>query len=431
MVWGKGADDLLSYTRLEAKASIQDVPTRTLYRAFDLQTGQASQSQGVSLVDLPLAEKALDSFRESVQNAPVYERGWTGSGIPALSKWLVEGATPSDATLKPAILDLIESSAKSAEASIVHYQTKGLQTIRKQTTEDEVRDKLQSSVTAWSERAHNELQNSLEQSLQSSEWRKLAWWKLVWRIDDVSMIASDLISNYWLTKAEKEALWIGGRLNQAGLTDEAQNMINPSPQHDLFSKAQSMLSETRDLLDEAEQLIDDTLSLDLSPSTPVSSPATITTPKAISISTSAPLPPTTQIPADRTLLLTTWIPDLHLTAQRLLVLSYTTTSTAAALSSLAYLSAFLSTPFEALSLTALGAIYSLRRVQTKWEKEKKIWVESVREQGRRTLKGTEEGLRRIVREGGRPGEDAIEVQLREEAKRSVEKVKAAIEKLEK
>jgi ribosomal protein S12 methylthiotransferase accessory factor YcaO len=77
-----------------------------------------SASDRISFVDLDKADVALAKFRESVQNASLYERGWHQSGVQPVVDWLSSLRTETGA-LDPSLKTLIEALVDSAETSVL------------------------------------------------------------------------------------------------------------------------------------------------------------------------------------------------------------------------------------------------------------------------------------------------------------------------
>jgi len=85
--------------------------------------------------------------------------------------------------------------------------------------------------------------------------------------------------------------------------------------------------------------------------------------------------------------------------------------------------------YEAGAIAALGFVYSLRRLQAKWEAAREFWKGEIREEARLVLKKTEELLRKVLKDGGRPKPDPQDVEARMEARAVVERATHALEKL--
>jgi hypothetical protein len=103
------------------------------------------------------------------------------------------------------------------------------------------------------------------------------------------------------------------------------------------------------------------------------------------------------ITAARTDLINDIVPPLQALAQRLILQTFSTTSLSSAASALLYVTMSNFSVFEASAVGVLGLTISLRRMQKLWEGARESWEGTVREEGRRTLKGTEEAVRMVIR----------------------------------
>lgn len=370
IVCGSGVDGLLAYSGLMSRSDLKN-EARSVYGAIELSVAdQNRRSDRVAFVDIDKADEALSKFRESVQNVSAYEQGWNNSGVQPVVDWLslkgVEGDL--DASLKSLILSLLDS----AEQGALSKENRKLQEQIAESVSDQTRESLDSSVTSWAESAHSELRSSLEEGLSSQRWRGLAWWKLFWRVDDVGMVTSEILERKYLRQAEREVIWTAGRLQQAGLLEESMD-DTPNPAEEGSTKPQ--------------------------------------------------LVEPTQISTSRTRLLNTTVPALQALAQKLVLFSVSTTTLTSSLSILTYLSFPSASVSEVCTAAAVGLIYSLRRQQTKWETARTYWENEVREDGRTTLRETEELLRTVIREGGRQKEEVTE----KEARASIEKARKLLE----
>ncbi|KAJ5626637.1 hypothetical protein N7528_004064 [Penicillium herquei] len=377
IVCGKGADGLLAFSSLIGQSDLKN-EVESVRGAIELSVEQQSSGERLSFVDIERATKALDSIRESVQNATEYQRGWSGSGVQSVIDWLASTSqTTKENELNPALVPLVESLLNAADEGINTRDSKALQDQTVGVASEEVRSELDRGVMTWAERGHSELRSSLEAGFADSRWRGLAWWKLFWRVDDVGMITSEILERRFLRRAEREAIWSSGKYQQAGLLDEPQ----PSPEPP--------------------------------------SESTSTTAQSIR----PPWP--TQIPDMRNKLLTTTVPALQALAQRLVLFSVSTTTLTSALSALTYLSVPSASVYESSTIAAVGFIYCLRRQQKKWASAREFWEEEVREEGRTSLRETEDMMRKIVREGGKEVEDVRDHRARE----SVSRAREALEKM--
>ncbi|KAK2813547.1 hypothetical protein FQN49_008291 [Arthroderma sp. PD_2] len=381
IICGNGADGILAYSRLAGQANEGELSsTRAV---FQLGVNKASESRGgeFSFVDIDRAEVALDMFRQSAQNATAYQEGWDGSGIQPIIDWLSTAST--DQAISPDLRNLLDSVLNEADAKIEQQKEKKLAGVQASSVPEEVRKSLDVTISAWAERAHSELQSSLDEAFNCRSWQSLVWWKLFWRVDDVAMICSSLLQKQWLVQAEKEALWIGGRFQQARLLEQSSTSTD------------------------ADYPIPSMAPADKSSNQPSSSDFT---------------PWQSQITGSRNRLTSSSIMPLHSLAQSLVMFSMSTTGLTSALSALTYVSTSTTSLEEAGTFAAVGLIYSLWRQQKKWDMARKSWEMEVREEGRKALKHTEDSMRMVVRDGNRPAMPAIET----EAKESILKAKQAL-----
>ncbi|KAI4236562.1 MAG: hypothetical protein L6R40_006118 [Gallowayella cf. fulva] len=168
-------------------------------------------------INLDRAEEAISMFRESLDNSFDYEHAWFESGLPKLSTWLTEGTEALPAVLKPAIARLIAVLAANVEHAIDQEESEQLQTQASSVVPTLTRDTMNRFLANWAEAAHTELRDELDLAFNSNNWRKLAWWKLLWRVDDVSYILADILRWSWLLDANIGIFYLAGRIEQAGL----------------------------------------------------------------------------------------------------------------------------------------------------------------------------------------------------------------------
>jgi hypothetical protein len=311
LLCGRGVEGFFAYSRLISR-SVLGKDADSIHAAVDLSVRGEQKDGRVSFVDIDQAEQALDKLRESVRNATDYERGWLASGVQPLVDWLAltqksENLEPSLRTLIESLLDAAEEGARVKEVEIVREKEQGI-------VPDEVREKLDRSVSIWAERAHTELRDALGEGFASKRWRGLAWWKLFWRVDDVGMITTDILEKRYLCQAEKEVIWTGGKFQQAGLLDEPQNDLEDLPFESVSHGS------------EAGQLV-------------VATQAQEQGQEIVSVPEKAATPPwPTLITTSRAQLLDTTVPSLQALAQRLVLFSVSPTTMTSALSALIYIS---------------------------------------------------------------------------------------------
>lgn len=388
IVCAQGVDGLLAYSGLIAQSDLKK-EADSIYAAVEMGVTGPINDGRIAFVDTNKADDALSKFRESVRNATLYERGWNSSGVQPVVDWL-SSARGKEGTLVPSLRSLISSLVDAAEQGVVAQENKRVREQGEASVSEDVRADLDQTVSAWAEKGHTELRGALEEGFATKKWRGLAWWKLFWRVDDVSMITSEILEKKYLRRAEKEVIWTAGQLAQAGLQE-------------------TIAQESLDIKAPAEGVVE-------SKSGDVSV-AVVEPPKE------EQMPWPTQITKSRAHLLNTTVPSLQAMAQRLVLFSVSTTSLTSALSLLTYISLPTASVYETCTFAAVGLIYSLRRQQRKWEAARTFWEEEVRDNGRTALLKTEEQLRKTVHEGGR-------VQLpatAHEARRAITKAREALD----
>ncbi|KAI0471743.1 hypothetical protein GGR56DRAFT_681984 [Xylariaceae sp. FL0804] len=322
-----------------------------------------------TLIDVGTAKDGLDLIRKDLGNAMKYERQWFQSNVPKLVEWLkADVVTSPDGHTKPPVKALIASllrrtsaAVQSQEAQLRSQEARNLVASLTSTSAPTSLEVLGKDLESWAESAHTELQQQLDLAFSSQRWRKLGWWKLFWRVDDVSMLTNDMLTQSFLPKAERSAIFLAGRMKEAGVP--------------LTSLANAPVEVTVDGAPTGDRTVD--------------SPA----PDATSRSR-----PTMEsdwpanIPATRHHLQQSSVPELQALAQRLVAQALGTSGLTTALGALVYVGTLTTTLYEAGAVAALGAAWSLRRLQRHWEAARGAWQGEVREEGRRAVRGVERAV---------------------------------------
>ncbi|SPO00735.1 uncharacterized protein DNG_03483 [Cephalotrichum gorgonifer] len=290
-------------------------------------------------IDVSKASKGVGLFRESLSHGMDYERLWFQSRVPALSAWLKYGTASQPGTTKPAVRALISSvlqntlvaleGSKAATAAPSPSPAAG--------SSGPV---LRRGLADWAQGAHAELQDQLDLAFTGQKWRKLNWWKLFWRVDDVGMLTSDILANSFLPTAEKNLVFLAGRVSAASPNELTYNQPGTS---------------------------------------------------AVSRSEGGGRWPT-HVSFTRRYLQEETIPALQALAQKLVLQAASTSGLTASLAALLYVSQWASSFYEAGAVAALGAVWSLWRMQGKWEAARGFWEGEVREEGRKAVRGAERSL---------------------------------------
>lgn len=401
LVLGEGLDSALAFGRFSSD-SAEDM--RTMVKvAVDLPAPQKETDTDVqaesAVINVEIGTHALASFRESVANSQIFERGWFRSGLPALSQWFTADLQPAQ-PIKPAMRALVNSIADDVEAKVFKEDTARLALLASIPTDREATTAITNALDSWAERSHTELRDELDEAFSARNWHKLSWWKLFWRVDDVTMLSQEIIERRWLISAEKSSIFLGGRMAQAGFPEDLQQIP-------VQKEIPVTTTETAPTLDNQ--------------------------PTNLSTEVRKPQPWSENIATARQEVIDANVPPLQALAQRLILQTMSTTSISSALSALLFVSSSCSV-FEASAVAALGLTFSLRRMQKLWEGARESWQGTVREEGRRTLKATEDLVRLIIRskEQGKAqvDEGAVERRQAREAVKAVREALANMQKLE-
>lgn len=424
LVLGDGFSNLSQHSAITTAQEPESEMLKGAINTRWIDTLEHESSAMIVPVNVDHAEAAITTFRQSLENSLSYEHTWFSSGVPNLSTWLLSGQHTTSGTIKPTMRNLISSLLSATESRILASETEHLLSLASKAIQPSTRSELSNLITAWSEKAHTELRDQLSLAFSSPSWRKLAWWKLPWRVDDVGMIASDILQRSWLTSAEKELIWLVGRIEQAGLLPlEARSPpISTAPSESPEAEIQS--SALAGIVAPASGASFSISDLSI-PADEPSIPSTTKTkyPQTLSLARNA--------------LSTTTIPPLQTLAQTLLLHSLSTTFLTSTLSALVYVSISTTSAYEAGTIAALGLVYSMRRLQSRWEGARGVWRESVREEGRRVLRDAEGLWRGVVEQEQEQGQgnegkgrDDAGVEERRIAREAVARVRGALEAVE-
>jgi hypothetical protein len=413
LVLGEGLDSAVAYGKFTADSTESMDMVKVAIDLPPLAKEVDMDDQAVATpVNIDSASKALSALRTSVQNATFYERNWFASNLPTVLKWLTQDLQTSSTpvSLKPAHIALITSILDDIEASITRADAEhaALLTSAASVAGGRLPIEMASYVEAWAERAHEELRDGIDDSVLSKNWRRLAWWKLFWRVDDVGMVLEDVLQRRWLVGAEREATFLAGRMKQAGFPEVLPQVSNIEVEETPLEATEQLDTATPPLLSYPPQ----------------------TTQTALSTEVQEPTPWPILLPNTRAQLLATSTPPLHALAQHLILTTLSTTSLSSALSALLYVSVESFSVFEASAVAALGVVFSLRRMQKVWEAAREAWIGRVREEGRWVVKGVQGDIGRVlrVRDVGVGVDEGVAE--RKGAREAVERVRGVLGKVE-
>lgn len=375
-----------------------DSETTMVSTAVDLRMSDDSSELPFHVINVAQGIEALELFRASVNNSLEYQRTWSKSGLPTVSDWLKSGTSPTPGTMKAPLRSLVESVIQDAGLAIQAEQTRKLNTALSSKLSLAELDSLRAGLLSWAERAHVELRDQLDIAFHGQRWRGLGWWKLFWRVDDVSMIATEMLSQRFLTEAEAEIIFLAGRIEESGIF---KNVPLTSEENWAYKPVSEPIGS--------------------SPPPPTIQGVMGTPEDEVPVG-SEPKPWPLHIPAARTFLSMETIPALQALAQKLVLQTVTTSTFTTALAALMYVSTISTSVYEAGAVAALGTVWSLKRMQNKWEKARRFWEGEVREEGRKAVRGVEGAVGVALTQSDRPLEGAEEFDV---ANKTIRKAEAA------
>ncbi|OAQ77144.1 serine threonine protein phosphatase 2b catalytic subunit protein [Purpureocillium lilacinum] len=371
----------------------------------------AVQIEGVSkeqldtdfdIVDISQAEQGIRLFRQSPEHAMDYERLWSTSNVPALASWLRAGArSTGEHATKPAVRQLIASLLQNTISSIHAADAQKLSRALAANGASPALVGLHGRLADWAQRAHAELQDELDLAFTGRRWRKLGWWKLFWRVDDVAMLTNEMLGQRFMPTAEQELVYLTGRI--AELAGDSPQYPQPVSAGD----ADGAVPSEQRRLGSGERA------------------------PALAATSSSALPKWPgHIAFTRRYLQNETVPALQSLAQRLVMQALGTSGVTTSLAALLYASSFASTLYEAGAVAALGIVYSLGRMQKKWEAARGFWEGEVREEGRKAVRGAEESVAMVLDNGAAAKASEQEAQELQSARELVAKAEDALSRIQ-
>lgn len=389
---------------------------------------QTNDAGLISPVDIDQAGLALDLFRQDVANGAIFNSKWQASNIQSIIKFLasdpMDPVTGDSVGLRPTLQSHIRSTLDSAADAIALSEQVANSAVISNSISDQKRQEISQAISAWAQHAHTDLQVSLANALDSRSWRRTTWSRLLWRVDDVGVAAEEVLRSHWLLDAESTLAFLAGRIEQAGFFRSKGGVANFNPDYAMHASDRAIDPKTGETISKERAF--------LAPAQASSAPTTTKTSKGffgrfftdkvpkpstadlhnthaltakvaetggIDIFHSRPWP--LAIHFTRQKLLHTLVPSLQARAQALLAQSLTTIGATSALGVWLYIATSGTMLAESGAIAALGLVWTLRRLQKKWEGERETWEAEVREHGRVVLSEVEDVLRTVVRENER------------------------------
>ena len=409
---------------------------------------QTNDTGLISPVDIDQAGIALDLFRQDVANSAIFNTKWQASNIQAIIKFLasdpMDPITGDAVGLRPTLESHIRSTLDSAADAIALSEQTANEAVISNSIPDQKRQEISQAISAWAQHAHTDLQVSLANAIDSRSWRRTTWSRLLWRVDDVGVAAEEVLRSHWLLDAESTLAFLAGRIEQAGFFRSKGNTANFNPEYAMHASDRAMDPKTGEVISKERAFLasSPTSAVPTKSSTgffgkffsdKVREPtpadllnthalnAKVVETGGINIFHTRPWP--LAIHFTRQKLLHTLVPSLQSRAQSLLAQSLTTISATSALGVWVYIATSGSMLAEAGAIAALGLVWTLRRLQKKWEAERENWEAEVREHGRVVLSEVEDVLRTVVRSNERGVLRATDLEDWEKARGALREVR--------
>ena len=402
-----GLDELLFAAQLLASTQFGQLYRKLVDLAVNLQSHSIQELESILVFDADAAEAGLAAIRTSIEKALLYEEKWVQSGLPALSRWLTRSsASDNTKQLSSPVRNLALSVLANAHQTILAETDKASLELDRAKISTATRANLEEAVDHFGRAAHLELQSGLTSAWSSRNWRKLAWYKLFWRVDDVGLIVADLISSAWLPATERSAYELSGRLVQAGISPFETDAVHKDTI--LMTKPVHQPSHPNPAL---------------SPLLATGGP-TVVEPvlfnkggevEVAMTSIPQPKPLSSTISSARRTHINNAILELTATAQQLVFRTLSITGLTAGMSGLAYFSVTAGSIYEAGTIVALGSAFAARTMQIGWQRACKGFEEGLMDVGRSLIRHMEKRLHQLVREGGKKAADSFEAESRKAA----------------
>lgn len=391
----------------ETNKGLADVRSVVWLPGINRDTVEANVGGTLQLLDLLAAETALDHLRATPPNPDAFQKEFLASGFGELRSWISHGTEARPYTLPSATRSLISSILKPISSSLIHSRVTapprlGVSADQVPSTNARNTDSVKSlteAMKSFSTTSHQELKMSLDSAFASKLWnRKLAWYRIIFNLDNVGYLASVTLSDKVLHDTEREGWILAGRMWGAGFRNFAAVEETSTASSSTLKTVKGQTTAAEDDIARAIAAADSTSSSP--PSQPeVAQPDTPFYPPFF--------------PLARAQVGATLVPALHhaatthvYTSASLLLTSFFTTA-------LLYFSQL--SLYTSFTASAAGAIISAGYLQRKWEREKSKFESEVREVARLAVVAAErwgwgvlrKGVEEAVRVNGRLGTQEV------------------------
>ena len=416
---GNGLDELMVANQILSSTSLSPVDQGLVRLVVNLPNFSAPQPPGLIIFDADKAETALTLVRDSLGKAAEYTEKWNESGLPALSRWLTLAASEGN-PLSTAVRNLVSSILSNASFKSTKQTAQAHQLINGRMMGPATQASLEDAVASFSRSAHQELQSGLSSAWSSRNWRKLAWYKLFWRVDDVGLIINDIVSNTWLPRTERAVYELSGRMIQTGISPLDFDI--PASTNEMPAEPVPSLQRNTTLVDAVDPI---TTGVQVDPVL-VNAGGTVVVEMQPS---RQPIPIASTVSRRRQAYMNNAISELTSTAQQLVFRTLSITGFSAGLSGLAYFSLTPGSLYEAGTIVAVGTVVALRRMQTGWQRSCKIMEEGLMQTGREVIRELTEKMLGLIRNAAIAKEDDFEIRSRRDAASAIAQAQEALQQV--
>lgn len=430
-----GFDHLIATLQTLAAVDFRTVEDKQAVNVIaNIPDSNLSQSSDVLVSDVSRAEKGLQAIRTSISQAQTYEYEWLASGLPQIRARFEALQQSLSQPMSPPVANLVKSILASATKSLDDLENSSV--VVNPALSLATQTNLLGAIDEFSRAAHSELQSGLASAWSSRNWRKLSWYKLFWRVDDVGLIVADLVNNAWLPKTERAVYELSGRLIQVGITPTTAQALSPPEQTTAFDTEPIRPTITEPapvLLATTATTPTNEIVLEPPPQQIVTSSPTTNTPIVVTTPAPRPLPLTSLISTSRATYLTAQISNLTSQAQQLLLRTLSLSSLSAFASTVLYASSLAPTVYEAGTLFAAGTVFALFRMQRGWEYTCQQLETGLFDHGREVIRRVTGQMRALVESRAQEESkgDPVEKKLWTDAKSAVERASQGMDRLEK
>ncbi|TGZ77179.1 hypothetical protein EX30DRAFT_398694 [Ascodesmis nigricans] len=212
---------------LRALMGVRDEGRETVMRVVSVRGGGGEETGEVRVVG-----GLEEGVREWVLSGTRGVEGvWVKPAVGAFVRDLLRRAERELEGSLPSPSQLQSQSRSSPAAAAVSTVSPASRPAKNKATEQIIA----SAITSFTTHAHHTLPTDL--GFTARLWHTLDWWKLLWRVDDVTHITRSIILEHFLRDIERDAIFLGGRLFSLVSPSIPPSSSSPSPESESESSS--------------------------------------------------------------------------------------------------------------------------------------------------------------------------------------------------